>query len=260
MDPTWSNVPQRKRRRPALACERCRQRKIKCDRSMPCDQCVRTDSEPCTYVPDDRVTKIHRPEPKQTPCPPLPSARAENGGRSAHQPHPPTPAVSVTGTGSSSIDMDMVLPTFDLDADPFPLLLPDSTDATDILSRRPRLSVGLASESGGEELYTPSTVQALLQRMQQLEARLSQSQSQLQLQTVENAENQTTISTPTQTPTQTPAQKQHRAPVSKDQLKGTFVKSRFYAQNHWRASINQVRDSSFPLPGLHLLMEPMNAV
>lgn len=50
--------PQRKRRRPALACEECRQRKIKCDHSTPCDQCTRSKSKTCTYQypPDDNPT------------------------------------------------------------------------------------------------------------------------------------------------------------------------------------------------------------
>lgn len=45
--------PQRRRRRPALACEKCRRRKIKCDRNTPCDQCIRSKSETCAYLPDD---------------------------------------------------------------------------------------------------------------------------------------------------------------------------------------------------------------
>ena len=50
-------IPQRKRRRPALACEQCRRRKVKCDRTSPCDQCVRTKSDACTYVPDHRISQ-----------------------------------------------------------------------------------------------------------------------------------------------------------------------------------------------------------
>lgn len=45
--------PLRRRRRPALACETCRRRKIKCDRNAPCDQCIRSKSEICTYLPND---------------------------------------------------------------------------------------------------------------------------------------------------------------------------------------------------------------
>ena len=41
----------RKRRRPALSCEQCRRRKVRCDREMPCGPC--TKSHPalkCSYV------------------------------------------------------------------------------------------------------------------------------------------------------------------------------------------------------------------
>lgn len=47
---------QRKRRRPALACDRCRRRKIKCDRRPSCSHCVRTGfGSSCTYVSGDQV-------------------------------------------------------------------------------------------------------------------------------------------------------------------------------------------------------------
>lgn len=42
----------RKRRRPALSCEQCRRRKIKCDRNYPCGQCTQSKTASCTYAPD----------------------------------------------------------------------------------------------------------------------------------------------------------------------------------------------------------------
>ncbi|KAK3309843.1 uncharacterized protein B0T15DRAFT_386897 [Chaetomium strumarium] len=42
----------RKRRRPALACEQCRRRKVKCDRANPCGPCQRSSLEVCTYRPE----------------------------------------------------------------------------------------------------------------------------------------------------------------------------------------------------------------
>jgi hypothetical protein len=42
----------RKRRRPALACEQCRRRKVKCDRASPCGPCQRSSLERCTYRPE----------------------------------------------------------------------------------------------------------------------------------------------------------------------------------------------------------------
>ena len=42
--------PPRKRRRPAVSCVQCRKRKIKCDRSMPCSNCVKaTPPQDCNY-------------------------------------------------------------------------------------------------------------------------------------------------------------------------------------------------------------------
>ncbi|KAF6821166.1 C6 zinc finger domain-containing protein [Colletotrichum musicola] len=41
---------QKKRRRPALACEQCRRRKVRCDRNLPCGTCVRSKNALCTYT------------------------------------------------------------------------------------------------------------------------------------------------------------------------------------------------------------------
>ncbi|EFQ33808.1 fungal specific transcription factor domain-containing protein [Colletotrichum graminicola] len=48
--PDQSSTTRKKRRRPALACERCRHRKVRCDRNLPCNTCVRTGHTLCTYV------------------------------------------------------------------------------------------------------------------------------------------------------------------------------------------------------------------
>ncbi|KAL3960558.1 hypothetical protein ACCO45_005675 [Purpureocillium lilacinum] len=44
-------TPEKKRRRPALACEQCRRRKIKCDRNSPCGHCTKARIASCTYAP-----------------------------------------------------------------------------------------------------------------------------------------------------------------------------------------------------------------
>ncbi|CAG9955846.1 unnamed protein product [Clonostachys rosea f. rosea IK726] len=56
---------QKKRRRPALACEQCRRRKVRCDRRLPCSTCVRTNHVDCTYVPLQKVATPDRGFPKQ---------------------------------------------------------------------------------------------------------------------------------------------------------------------------------------------------
>ncbi|KAE8443029.1 hypothetical protein EG329_002423 [Mollisiaceae sp. DMI_Dod_QoI] len=50
--PGSSTAPPRKRRRPALSCEQCRRRKIKCDRNYPCTQCLQSKTAHCSYSPD----------------------------------------------------------------------------------------------------------------------------------------------------------------------------------------------------------------
>lgn len=44
-----TNLPLRKRRRPALSCIECRRRKIKCDRNHPCNHCKQTKNSTCIY-------------------------------------------------------------------------------------------------------------------------------------------------------------------------------------------------------------------
>lgn len=51
-EPPNSIPAPRKRRRPALSCEQCRRRKIKCDRTYPCGQCLQSKTASCSYSPD----------------------------------------------------------------------------------------------------------------------------------------------------------------------------------------------------------------
>jgi hypothetical protein len=43
--------PPQRRRRPPLSCTECRRRKLKCDRSLPCGQCCRSNTaDACAFV------------------------------------------------------------------------------------------------------------------------------------------------------------------------------------------------------------------
>lgn len=55
--PTNSEKPpmKRTRRRPALSCMECRERKIKCDRNRPCDRCTKSGLPNCTYTSNPRT-------------------------------------------------------------------------------------------------------------------------------------------------------------------------------------------------------------
>ncbi|BCR83248.1 uncharacterized protein ACHE_10650A [Aspergillus chevalieri] len=49
----------RKRRRPALSCVQCRQRKVRCDRAFPCGPCTRARHPiPCSYGEQDGIESI----------------------------------------------------------------------------------------------------------------------------------------------------------------------------------------------------------
>lgn len=42
----------RRRRRPALSCNECRRRKVKCDQQVPCTPCSKAKTVVCNYDPD----------------------------------------------------------------------------------------------------------------------------------------------------------------------------------------------------------------
>lgn len=69
--PALGATPIKKRRRPAVSCERCRQRKVKCDKQSPCNNCTKTNYHPCTYVethiPKAKARKTS-PHPQRSPA------------------------------------------------------------------------------------------------------------------------------------------------------------------------------------------------
>lgn len=58
---TLGGQPMRKKRRPALSCQECRRRKIRCDRRTPCGQCSNAKVSSCSYVCDSRTTPTTAP-------------------------------------------------------------------------------------------------------------------------------------------------------------------------------------------------------
>lgn len=60
----------RKRRRPALSCEQCRRRKVRCDREMPCGPCTKShDPLDCEYVNEGKVAidaRLERPNEQES--------------------------------------------------------------------------------------------------------------------------------------------------------------------------------------------------
>ncbi|KAJ5112809.1 hypothetical protein N7532_000854 [Penicillium argentinense] len=57
-----------RRRRPPLSCTECRRRKLKCDRSLPCGQCIRSKTaESCAFVGPQPGTASHPSHPMSPP-------------------------------------------------------------------------------------------------------------------------------------------------------------------------------------------------
>ena len=74
-----SRAPQR-RRRPPLSCTVCRKRKLKCDRSLPCGQCVRSKTTAqCVFV-GAQPSVSESPQRRMSP-PQLPYGVEEQSGR-----------------------------------------------------------------------------------------------------------------------------------------------------------------------------------
>lgn len=95
MEPPAQNaytVTPRKRRRPALSCVQCRQRKVRCDRGLPCGPCVRARSSlasSCFYDSPNRpgrrasienVSQPHRTRTRQSMSVSSNDAESEKAG------------------------------------------------------------------------------------------------------------------------------------------------------------------------------------
>jgi hypothetical protein len=62
-DPAMATIilaPKKQRRRPAVSCTLCRQRKIRCNRANPCSNCLRSRSGTCTYEPSNSSSTLHQ--------------------------------------------------------------------------------------------------------------------------------------------------------------------------------------------------------
>ncbi|KAK7958047.1 hypothetical protein PG988_012895 [Apiospora saccharicola] len=100
MDGSEYKKPDKRRRRPALACVACRRSKVRCDRNMPCGACVRSKHKTCVFEPGPTKANSRNP-PVAGPVPP-----GEAGGESRF---PISPAASsqapeVIDTSTASVD------------------------------------------------------------------------------------------------------------------------------------------------------------
>ncbi|KAL6860643.1 hypothetical protein ACO1O0_004671 [Amphichorda felina] len=106
--------PEKKRRRPALACEQCRRRKIRCDRNVPCSQCLRSKTASCSYAPTHTpaswTRRSHKkpalaPAGQQPPIASAPSVGASSGDGSGPSSVAKDASASASGSVSTSVSV-----------------------------------------------------------------------------------------------------------------------------------------------------------
>ncbi|KAK2787238.1 hypothetical protein FQN52_007327 [Onygenales sp. PD_12] len=194
-------LPSRKRRRPALACEQCRRRKIKCDQKMPCDQCQKskiTLATACTYTSiAASVEPPARPYASPPPQPPSinpPVQENRRSGRSSVYPSPLTASLS---------------------------------------RQSPRLDDQASEGSWLSVRSSTATIQALVERVQLLEKKLS------------DATNSSSGAI-----SQSPAGRSSGTVEAPQAVKGMFMKTRFFGQSHW---MNCLREANEPRPKFNVV-------
>lgn len=137
----------RKRRRPALACFECRRRKVKCDRNHPCSPCIQSKFTSCEY--DKRTTISHARRTHEGRLP----------GSSSHQLPPSDPP--------RAVDAESLI------INHFPT--PDSLTKTSSV-REASHSAEQSPLPGIPSPPSDRTTEQLLQRIKDLEKKLSDSQ------------------------------------------------------------------------------------
>lgn len=142
----------KRRRRPALSCEQCRRRKVKCDRNHPCGQCLQVKSGACVYEPSRPVGVSRRT--RDTAAPASFPGKSSTGIPTRVQGTPSSLSTNVTSVGVSPSSAYLSNAT-----------LPSSYNS----------SIGGSAESHQDE--TPRN-KDLLDRIRKLEAELAISKSE----------------------------------------------------------------------------------
>ncbi|KAH7376925.1 hypothetical protein B0T11DRAFT_294342 [Plectosphaerella cucumerina] len=155
-------VSEKKRRRPALACEQCRSRKVRCDRNLPCTTCKKSRNQVCTYAP----------------APPLPPKRAPKSISSAS-----SPGRTTASSGLQRRDSALPLrpePSRSLSLSQYPGPEPAQTMSLGQFVDPDATSTSSTSHTASDPILTPSdsltsaaTVASLADRVRQLEQQLS---------------------------------------------------------------------------------------
>lgn len=230
--PLSASAP-KKRRRPALACEACRRRKVRCDRNLPCSTCVRSKNPLCAYTTQAPTTSATRRARDESPK----HGASASGLAALALPEPILPAFQSLPTPRNSAPSS-VRAADDSRTSPS-LVLPGPTPSSGehgpadfglwqpVMQPRPapltmpqvHVAAGSArtdtTPTPGSVPATSSTVNSLVDRVRQLEQQLSDL-------VVRNEDRDATTS--------------GNGAVMKEGLKysrGCVSKTRFFGQSHW---------------------------
>ncbi len=192
----------RKRRRPALACEECRRRKIKCDRKTPCDHCSKFKSLTCTYYPN-----------------PKPTVKSRSHGDGGHQDIISTtePELTASSATSSTINQKALAGAVNLPSAAPSAELTIHLQVADSPTRQLPLIRGHFGERVDASVVALASVpglQALTARVQTLEQRFS------------SIANKDVAGPGKEAPSVT---------------EGSFSKTRYFGRSHWMNNIETVR-------------------
>ncbi|EEQ87416.2 C6 zinc finger domain-containing protein [Blastomyces dermatitidis ER-3] len=199
------DAPPRKRRRPALACDQCRRRKIRCDQKVPCDQCHRSKKSlsihACTYT--HAQTSAGPSSSSSARC--CDSSQPQRPSALQAPPAPTVPIPQISRPGN--------FPSY-----PSPFTANESDQSTHADDQRSDVTGSIRNVA--QDLQSAATIQALVDRVRLLEKKLAQS-----------------TSTSSVAASSSPGGRRLDALEDREALhtpvRGTFSKTRFFGQSHW---------------------------
>ncbi|KAL6891610.1 N-terminal binuclear Zn cluster-containing/DNA binding domain-containing protein [Trichoderma longibrachiatum] len=204
------NMPEKKRRRPPLSCEQCRRRKVRCDRTQPCNKCVESNAPSCTYAP------VHIPawRAKKLDL----AANASNGGTGGD----PAAVDGASARNPKALrNLKAAEPrpeTFDSTISHSDLPLGTGIEATSASSK-------LVSSNAGSLSTSPSpNVDWLVARVQQLEEKLAKA---LRINDAPDGQ-----------------KRLQNTPEAAEPAEGFVSKSRYFGHSHWLYGVNIVNPVS----------------
>jgi hypothetical protein len=234
--PPAVTVPVKKRRRPALACEECRRRKVRCDRTIPCSNCVRSKTVSCTYSP------LHPP--------PSISRRANREGQFS-PPYSTSASGSEVSSGTQAITeppvLELAAPLESCASTP-----PLRPTAPPFFSRPSAVDVNSPVQERDSET---SIIESLTGRIHQLEGQLVQAQLLHQRRQQHDEDVLRYLA-------EAPSGRHDRETLPTES-KGVLSKTRFFGQSHWMNHADFVSlffFFFFPSPFITLIRDKLTAL